>query len=986
MNILYYNDIDYLRVKKQFNKTVDFLKNDDFDSAEIKKMTNNGFYRAKLDYENRLLFKFAKFNNETYLLLLEVIYNHAYEKSRFLRGAKIDESKLLTLKNEKQIPEEEMVDLNYVNHHTNKFHLLNKVISFDSVQQNIFALKPPVVIIGSAGSGKTVLTLEKIKLLKGNVLYVTLSQFLVDNSTKLYYADNYINDTQDVDFLSFKEYLETMRVIQGKELDFKNFNTWLQPRKQAFGIKDSYKLFEEFKGVITGLDITKAFLSKEDYLDLGIKQSIFLNEEREKVYEVFKKYLEFLNENNFHDLNIISYKWLEYCQPKYDFIVIDEAQDFTNIQLFLVLKSLKIEGNFILCGDSNQIVHPNFFSWTNVKTMFYKHDITGSSINVLRTNYRNSVNITTLANKLLMIKNARFGSIDKASTFLVESLEQNQGDVNFYNDSATIRKQFNDNTGRSTRYALLVMSQEEKPAARRIFKTPLLFSIHEAKGLEYENIILVNFISNNSREFSQIAKGISKNDLANEQIAFSRGKDKSDKSLDAYKFYINSLYVGITRAIKNLYLLESSRNHDILTLLDLVETNKNLNIKAEVSSLDDWKEEARKLELQGKNEQADEIKKTILALHKPDWEPITREGLAKLKEHAFDPNNFNKKAKDLVFMYALLYNDERCIKKLAALKYKRAEHPEYERNSINRKYYADYNTDNVKGVDRKIRKYGLNYRDQFNLTPLLAAIENGSVNVLKFLLTQNADTDVMDNNGRNPFRIAINKLFHSPRSFNKLEDIITRVLTENIRLKVHNRMVKISKIKMEYFLINIFMTLQNNLLGKFAYTWIPVGVKAGEIENIVAQYPETLLPDYRKKKTYISSILAKNEINSKNPYNNALFVRVERGQYVINPDLSVMVDDAWVDLYDLCGLKSYINLSDIEIKTRQIEALSGMSQASKDRFPDVAKRQQVEIANLQREIKFLTKQETRKAKFEQKQNKAKKNAGEANDKQLEIPF
>jgi len=558
MNILYYNDIDYLRVKKQFNKTVDFLKNDDFDSAEIKKMTNNGFYRAKLDYENRLLFKFAKFNNETYLLLLEVIYNHAYEKSRFLRGAKIDESKLLTLKNEKQIPEEEMVDLNYVNHHTNKFHLLNKVISFDSVQQNIFALKPPVVIIGSAGSGKTVLTLEKIKLLKGNVLYVTLSQFLVDNSTKLYYADNYINDTQDVDFLSFKEYLETMRVIQGKELDFKNFNTWLQPRKQAFGIKDSYKLFEEFKGVITGLDITKAFLSKEDYLDLGIKQSIFLNEEREKVYEVFKKYLEFLNENNFHDLNIISYKWLEYCQPKYDFIVIDEAQDFTNIQLFLVLKSLKIEGNFILCGDSNQIVHPNFFSWTNVKTMFYKHDITGSSINVLRTNYRNSVNITTLANKLLMIKNARFGSIDKASTFLVESLEQNQGDVNFYNDSATIRKQFNDNTGRSTRYALLVMSQEEKPAARRIFKTPLLFSIHEAKGLEYENIILVNFISNNSREFSQIAKGISKNDLANEQIAFSRGKDKSDKSLDAYKFYINSLYGDIW--------------FDQLTIKTLVET------------------------------------------------------------------------------------------------------------------------------------------------------------------------------------------------------------------------------------------------------------------------------------------------------------------------------------------------------------------------------------------------------------------------------
>nr|NQU89725.1 ATP-dependent helicase [Bacteroidota bacterium] len=441
MNILYYNDIDNSRVKKQFNKTVNFLENGDFDSAEIKKLANKGYYRAKLDYENRLLFKFARYNKQTYILLLEVIYNHEYEKSRFLRGAKIDENKLVALKSEKQVPDDEIVELNFVNNKSNRFHLLNKVISFDTVQQNIFTINPPVVIIGSAGSGKTVLTLEKIKLLKGNVLYVTLSPFLVENSTKLYYSDNYINEKQDVDFLSFKEYLETLKVSPGKELDFKSFNTWLQPRKQAFGIKDGYKLFEEFRGVITGLDITKAYLSRTDYLGLGIKQSIFLDGEREKVYEAFIKYLEFLNENNFYDLNMISYRWLKYGRAKYDFIVIDEVQDFTNIQLYLILKSLKTQGNFILCGDSNQIVHPNFFSWTNVKTMFYKHDITGSEIKVLRTNYRNSIDITTIANKLLMIKNARFGSIDKESTFLVDPLDENKGNVSFYIDSAKTRKQ-----------------------------------------------------------------------------------------------------------------------------------------------------------------------------------------------------------------------------------------------------------------------------------------------------------------------------------------------------------------------------------------------------------------------------------------------------------------------------------------------------------------------------------------------------------------
>src|SRR6056297_887588 len=224
MNILYLNDIDYSKVKKQFNKTVEFLENNDFNSAEIKKLPGTDFYRAKLDYENRLLFKFARYNNQTYILLLEVIYNHNYEKSRFLRGAKIDESKLRGPVNEAPVPAEDIIELNYVNPHSNRFHLLNKALSFDNIQQSVFTVKPPAVIVGSAGSGKTALTLEKIKQLKGDVLYVTLSPFLVDNSSTLYYSGNYINEKQNVDFLSFREFLETFRIISGQEVDFKNFN------------------------------------------------------------------------------------------------------------------------------------------------------------------------------------------------------------------------------------------------------------------------------------------------------------------------------------------------------------------------------------------------------------------------------------------------------------------------------------------------------------------------------------------------------------------------------------------------------------------------------------------------------------------------------------------------------------------------------------------------------------------------------------------
>ena len=131
MNILYYNGLDYKKVNKQFEKTVAYLKAGDFASADVKKMVQTGFYRAKLDDTNRLLFKFARLNETTYLLLLEVIYNHAYDKSRFLRGATIDESKLKPLSSAGEVEDQDHEVLVYLNPRSAHFHLLDKVISFD---------------------------------------------------------------------------------------------------------------------------------------------------------------------------------------------------------------------------------------------------------------------------------------------------------------------------------------------------------------------------------------------------------------------------------------------------------------------------------------------------------------------------------------------------------------------------------------------------------------------------------------------------------------------------------------------------------------------------------------------------------------------------------------------------------------------------------------------------------------------------------------
>jgi len=908
MDILVYKDLSYTGLAKQYKKTVAFLENGDFISADIKKMKNTGYYRAKLDYENRLLFKFGYNKGKYCILLLEVIKNHNYDKSRFLQGVKIDEDKLVPLKTEKDVPKENAVELTYVNPHSNKFHLLDKYISFDRIQEDIFTVQPPVVIVGSAGSGKTVLTLEKIKPFKGNILYVTLSPYLAENSAKLYYSNNYLNEKQEVDFLSYKEFLETLRIIPRRELDYKSYERWLHPRKQALGIKNPYKLFEEFRGVLSGMDITKEYLSRDDYLGLGVKQSIYLSGEKNKVYDAFLKYLEFIEDNKFYDINIISYKWLNYCIPKYDFIIIDEVQDFTNIQLYIILKSLKISENFILCGDANQIVHPNFFSWTHIKTMFYRHDISANEIKILRTNYRNSAQITELSNRLLKIKNARFGSIDKESTYLIKPVADNKGEVIFFKDTPKNRVLINNKTSRSARFAVLVMNPEDKAEVKKTFKTPLIFSIHEAKGLEYENIILINFISSNSREFNEISNGITTEHLQDGNFVFSRGKDKRDKSLDAYKFYINSLYVGITRAVKNLYFFEKSEKHDILRLLELTKV-KPVEIKQSVSSTDEWEQEVRKLEMQGKTEQAEEIRKTILNIHKPDWEPITSDNIVQLKKDALNPDTYNKKAKDKLYAYSILYDDIETLHKLVALKYRKAAFYDKDRNSVFRKYYAAYQADNAKAIEQNIKKYGVDYRDQFNLTPLLAASLNGSSAIIEMLIKYNANPGLTDNFGKNPLQIALLHTYTDRNFFLKLGQIYHGIVTEYVKIQVNGKMIKIDNKKIEYLLLNFFVALQEIIISKKNIDKEFTGITASDIVRVFASWPENILPEYRKKRTYISAGLSKSEIDSRNPWGRKILVRTERGFYLLNPDMELYVNEKWTNVYEIMRVERIKKLS-----------------------------------------------------------------------------
>ncbi len=876
MKVLEYTDLDLHGVEKSYQKVKAMLEQGDFYSAEVKKLQPTSYYRAKLDYTNRALFQIVHFGGKKYILMLEIIRQHQYEKSKFLQGTPVDESKIVI-----RPTEVSSEPISYIHPAGTRFHVLDKWISFDDDQEIIYQSPLPLVIIGSAGSGKTALTLEKMKHCTGDILYVTHSPYLVQHAHRLYYGHQYVNEQQTIDFFSYHEFLEAIQIPSGREISFQEFSAWLKRLKSHKLLRDPHKILEEFRGVITGVALDKPYLSQSDYFQLGVKQSIYLAEERELIYETFIRYLNFCRENHYLDFNALSYDYLPRCQPKYDAVVIDEIQDFTPIQLALIHKSLKNPGQFLMCGDANQIVHPNFFSWSKIKTLFYQGSLSTQekSLRILTVNYRNSLAVTQLANQILRIKNARLGSVDKESHYLMNTHAEKAGSVFFWQADDKNTVELNQKTQQSTHYAVIVIRDEWKEIAKRYFQTPLVFSIFETKGLEYDHIILFDFISAESDSFAEIARGVNPDELQGE-FTYARAKEKTDKSLEIYKFYINALYVAVTRSIKDVYWVESKVQHPLFDLLQLERYQSALTLETTKSSLEEWQKEARKLEMQGKQEQADAIRNRLQQTPVP-WNVMTIPQAQQLIQQV-QANSLSKDQKIQLLEYALIYRQNSVITLLAQQGLSAAQNAKKSFELVWRKYFDVYGSVNLSSTQAQVRKYGVDFRNPFNQTVLMVAGMVGNAALVRWLLDSGANPDLTDNAAKTTFDLMLYQGCHDKRfAQTKLAVLFRMLAPESLDVQAEGRLIKIDQCRAEFLLL--FVSLH--------YNHQPFS--AGELASTLEHFPEMVCPAYRKQRPYISALLSKNEVEGQNPYNRCLFKRIRVGKYVLNPALYLRKGDRW---------------------------------------------------------------------------------------------
>jgi hypothetical protein len=834
--------------------------------------------------------------------MLEVVLNHDYDASCFLRGVAIDESRIADCELAEAAAEARPV--RYLHPDRGEIHLLDKPISFDDAQEAVYRASAPLIVVGSAGSGKTALVLEKLKHAEGEVLYVTHSAYLARNARDIYYAHGFEHMGQDAVFLSYREFVESIQVPAGREALWRDFASWFARLRQVFRDIDGHQAFEEIRGVIAaGGD---GVLSREAYRALGVRQSIFPAERRDPLYDLFEKYQAWLAESRLFDLNLVAQEWLAKAAPRYDFVVIDEVQDITPVQLALVLKTLKRPGHFLLCGDSNQIVHPNFFSWSQVKTLFWRDPALAERqrLSLLAANFRNSREATRVANQLLKIKHRRFGSIDRESNYLVEAVGGEAGQVELIADKDEGKRELDRASRQSTCFAVLVMRDEDKAAARQHFSTPLLFSIHEAKGLEYENIVLYRFVSDHRSEFNEIVAGVAPDDLAAETLEYRRARDKGDKSLEVYKFFVNALYVALTRATANLYLIESDTGHALFGLLE-VAAGGQARVEAKKSSLEDWQKEAAKLELQGKQEQAEAIRRDILKLAPVPWPVFDPARVTELLVKVFREQVPGGKLRQQLLEVAACHDEPALANWLVREgHYDAARNFEKGRAHLGRKHHAAYFARNFRDILRDTERYGIDHRLAMNLTPLMAAAAAGNVALVEALLERGADREAADHFGANALHWAMRESFRDAAfargPFATLYELLAPA---SVDVNTGNRLVRIDRHQSEYFLFQTCWTLfKSRFTHVLRYPHAAFETKA--ILDAWAHLPANVVRPERNKRQHLSAVFSRNEVDRDYAYNRALFKRVAQGWYQFNPACAVRhgSEGDWTPIFQALNL------------------------------------------------------------------------------------
>ncbi|MFQ5631144.1 MAG: UvrD-helicase domain-containing protein, partial [bacterium] len=467
-------------------------------------------------------------------------------------------------------------------------------------QQAVLDKHLPVLISGTAGSGKTTISVYELlhlPLAKKKKLFITYNHYLKNTAQQLY--DGLLNESLlkneflQPDFFAFKEFCLKVantwhrEFPHEKEVTFERFNKLIRKNSHAKRF-DAPLIWEEIRSIIKGalpqinvevlkkahaglksralppvllnalqqqfltfaqlkslekiekftqkylhtglatfaknlghfvesdsdrvlsaiervIDLLhkereltqKKYLSFPDYEALGKKKAPNFQLDRKSIYRLFEWYQGELENQGLWDeldltreaINLLNQH--DSDAHRYDIVVCDEVQDLTDVQHELLFYVVRHPVNLLLCGDTKQIINPSGFRWEELKRHFYARNLPIPKIFYLNLNFRSSGSIVELSNILLDLKASLLGS----------RAEEQKEEWKYKGRPPVVVQNLNpptmlDNIRRTgVRKTILVRTEEEKNALQKLLDTELIFTINEAKGLEFDTVLLWKFAS-----------------------------------------------------------------------------------------------------------------------------------------------------------------------------------------------------------------------------------------------------------------------------------------------------------------------------------------------------------------------------------------------------------------------------------------------------------------------------------------------------------
>lgn len=427
------------------------------------------------------------------------------------------------------------------------------------------------LVVAGAGSGKTFTIVNKIKYLLDNNIYKENELLIIS------FTNESVNDLKrkidyNLDIMTFHKLAITL--INNPDMKISNeyylkyiineyFNSYGKyNKKQNKLIK---RILQEMdidnlkKLIFTFINLYKSNYNDINYLLNLYQKSHFINKIYFKIileiYHIYNQEIESSNLYDFNDMIKIATNNINnnIIKTNYKYIIIDEFQD-TSLNRFKLIDAIMKQNNakIFVVGDDYQSIYR--FSGCNLD-IFLNFNKLVSNLNIINLdyNYRNPKEIIDVANSFIMKNKNQI----KKETICLKNINKPIKICFYKNKRTAIEKilKYID-----TKYLILGRNNTDKDIFN-VQDKPFL-TIHKSKGLEEDNIILINLTNNNN---NSLPSKIKNHKIINKLIKTDYYPYEEERRL---------FYVALTRTRNNIYLLVPKSNYSIF-IKELMKNYKN---------------------------------------------------------------------------------------------------------------------------------------------------------------------------------------------------------------------------------------------------------------------------------------------------------------------------------------------------------------------------------------------------------------------------